>query len=98
MGAGVKETADGAKLSIDAINAKGGVGGQKIELISLADKFEPKLATANTRKLIEEKNVATMFPARGTPHTKAVIPVLDKYGVPLLDLSTGAMVLHQPVP
>ncbi|WP_096667376.1 ABC transporter substrate-binding protein [Polaromonas sp. AET17H-212] len=97
VGAGVKETTDGAKLYIDAINAKGGVNGQKIELISLDDKFDPKLAGENARKLIEEQNVAAMFLTRGTPHTEAMLPLLDKYGVPLVGPSTGAMVLHQPV-
>lgn len=97
VGAGVKETTDGAKLYIDAINAKGGVNGQKIELISLDDKFDPKLAAENARKLIEEQNVTAMFLTRGTPHTEAMLPVLEKYGVPLIGPSTGAMVLHQPV-
>ncbi len=95
--AGVKETSDGAKLYIDAINAKGGVGGQKIELISLDDKFDPKLAAENARKLIEEQNVVALFLNRGTPHTEAIIPLLDKNGVPLIAPSTGAMVLHRPL-
>jgi len=94
---GVKETTDGAKLYIDAVNAKGGVGGQQIELISLDDKFDPKLAAENTRLLIVERNVAAMFLSRGTPHTEGVIPLLDQYGVPLIGPSTGAMSLHQPV-
>ncbi len=97
VGAGVKETTDGAKLCIDAINDKGGVNGQKIELISLDDKFDPKLAVENTRKLIEEQGVVAMFLTRGTPHTQAIIPLLDKFNVPLVGPSTGAMVLHQPV-
>ena len=97
VGAGVKETTDGAKLYIDAINARGGVNGQKIELISLDDKFEPKLAAENARKLIEEQNVSAMFLTRGTPHTEAILTLLEKYGVPLIGPSTGAMVLHQPV-
>lgn len=97
VGAGVKETTDGAKLYIDSINARGGVNGQKIELISLDDKFEPKLAAENARQLIEEKNVVALFLTRGTPHTEAIIPLLDKYSVPLIGPSTGAMVLHKPV-
>jgi branched-chain amino acid transport system substrate-binding protein len=97
VAAGVKETTDGAKLYIDAINAKGGVHGQKIELISLDDKFDPKLAAENAQKLIEEKNVISMFLTRGTPHTEAIIPLLDKYGVPLVGPSTGAMVMHSPI-
>jgi branched-chain amino acid transport system substrate-binding protein len=97
VAAGVKETTDGAKLYLDAINAKGGVNGQKIELISLDDKFDPKLAAENAKKLIEEQNVVALFLNRGTPHTQAIIPLLDKNAVPLIAPSTGAMVQHQPV-
>ncbi len=74
VGAGVKETTEGAKLYIDAVNAKGGVNGQKIELISVDDKFEPKLAAENARKLVEEQNVVALFLTRGTPHTEGIIP------------------------
>jgi branched-chain amino acid transport system substrate-binding protein len=97
VAAGVKETADGAKLYLNAVNAKGGVNGQKIELLSLDDKFDPKLAAENARILIEEKNVVAMFLTRGTPHTEAILPLLDKNGVTLIAPSTGAMVLHQPI-
>jgi branched-chain amino acid transport system substrate-binding protein len=97
VGAGVKETTDGAKLYLDAVNKKGGINGQKIELISMDDKFDPKLAAENARVLIEDKNVVALFLNRGTPHTEAIIPLLDKHGVPLVGPSTGAMVLHQPV-
>ena len=38
-----------------------------------------------------------MFLTRGTPHTEAMIPLLDKHGVALVAPSTGVMVLHQPV-
>jgi len=97
VAAAVKELTDGAKLYFDAINAKGGVNGQKIELTSLDDKFDPKLTLENTRKLIEDDNVAAMFLTRGTPHNEAIIPLLDKHGVPLIAPSTGAMLMHQPV-
>ncbi len=97
VAASVKEAADGAMLYIDAANAKGGVNGQKIELVSLDDKFDPRLAGENARKLIEERNVLAMFLTRGTPHTEAMIPLLEKNGVSLVGPSTGAMVLHQPV-
>lgn len=97
VAAGVQETTEGAKLYFDHVNARGGVNGQKIELVSMDDKFDPKLAAENARTLIEEKNVAAMFLTRGTPHTEAIIPLLDKHGVALVGPSTGAMVLHQPV-
>ncbi len=97
VAAGVKETTDGARLWIDHINAKGGVHGQKIELVQMDDKFDPATAKVNAKVLIEEKNVLAMFLNRGTPHTEAVIPLLEANGVALVAPSTGAMVLHQPV-
>lgn len=97
VAAGVKETTDGAKLYIDSVNAKGGINGQKIEMISLDDKFVPKDAAANAEKLILEHNVVALFLNRGTPHSQAIMPLLEKHGVPLIAPSTGAMVLHQPV-
>lgn len=97
VGAGVKETTEGAKLYLDAVNARGGVHGQTIALLSMDDRFEPKLAAENARQLIEDKRVLALFLNRGTPHTEAIIPLLNQHGVPLIAPSTGAMVLHQPV-
>ncbi len=93
----VKESMRGAQLYVDAVNARGGVSGQKIEILTLDDKFDPKLTLANARTLIQEKGVLALFMTRGTPHTVGIIPLLDEFGVPLVGPSTGAMVLHQPV-
>jgi branched-chain amino acid transport system substrate-binding protein len=94
--ASVKETSEGAKLYLDAVNARGGVNGQKIELVSLDDKFDPKLALENAKKLIDQ-GVVCLFLNRGTPHTQALMPLLNEAKVPLVAPSTGAMVLHEPV-
>ena len=92
----VKEATDGARLYFDAVNARGGVNGQKIELVSLDDKFDPKLTLENAKKLID-KGVVSLFLNRGTPHTQGLMPLLNEAKVPLVGPSTGAMVLHDPV-
>lgn len=97
VAAGVKEVSDGAKLYLDNVNAQGGVNGQKIEIVAMDDKFDPKLAGENAKVLITEKNVSALFLTRGTPHTQAIVPLLEQYKVPLIAPSTGAMVLHKPV-
>lgn len=97
VAAGVQETSAGAKLYFDAVNARGGVNGQKIELLARDDQFDPKLTVEHTTRLIEQDNVVAMFLTRGTPHTQAILPLLEQHGVPLVGPSTGAMVLHQPV-
>jgi ABC-type branched-subunit amino acid transport system substrate-binding protein len=97
VASGVKENTEGAKLWIDHVNRQGGVHGQKIELVSLDDQFQPKLAAENAKKLITEHHAVALFMNRGTPHTEAIRPLLDEHKIALVAPSTGAMVLHTPV-
>lgn len=97
VAATTKEATDGAKLYFDSVNARGGVNGQQIELVSLDDKFDPKLAAANARTLIVDKRAVALFLTRGTPHNELILPVLDEHKVPLVAPSTGAMLMHSPV-
>jgi len=97
VAAGVKETSEGARLYLDAVNAQGGVGGQKIELITLDDKFDPKLSAVNAKQLIEQRGVLALFLSRGTPQTEALFPLLAQHKLALVAPSSGAMLLHKPV-
>jgi branched-chain amino acid transport system substrate-binding protein len=96
VAAGVKEGSDGARIYIDQVNERGGVNGQTITLLSMDDRFEAKLAAENAQALIKKGAVALFF-NRGTPQSQAILPVLDKFKVPLIAPSTGAMILHKPV-
>lgn len=97
VASGVKENTDGARLLFDEVNRAGGIDGKKIELVSLDDEFKPELARANALRLITEYKATALFLNRGTPHTEALLPLLEKYQIPLVGSSSGAMVLHQPV-
>lgn len=97
VAAGVKEITKGAQLHFDGVNANGGVNGRKIRLISVDDQFDPKLSNKGALELIEQHKVHALFLTRGTPHTQAIKPLLEKHQVPLIGPSTGAMVLHEPV-
>lgn len=97
VAASVNETIAGAQLVIDAVNAQGGVHGERIEITRMDDAFDVKRAAANAKVLIEQRQVVAMFMTRGTPHTQSIIPLLDTHGVALIAPSTGAMALHQPV-
>jgi branched-chain amino acid transport system substrate-binding protein len=96
VAASVGEATRGAKLYFDIVNAGGGINGQKLSLVSLDDKFDPKLAVSNAKALIDQ-GVIALFLNRGTPHTQAIMPLLTENKVPLVAPSTGAMVLHKPV-
>ncbi len=97
VAAGVTEITKGAQLYFDGVNAQGGVNGQPIKLISVDDQFNPKLSAQKALELIEQQKVHALFLTRGTPHTQAIKPLLEKHQIPLIGPSTGAMVLHEPV-
>ncbi|MBV1730918.1 MAG: ABC transporter substrate-binding protein [Hydrogenophaga sp.] len=97
VAAGVKENTEGARLYLDAVNARGGVNGQKIELISVDDQFDPKRTVEVARELITQQKVLALFLNRGTPHAQALLPLLAEHKLPLVGPSTGAMALHTPV-
>jgi ABC-type branched-subunit amino acid transport system substrate-binding protein len=93
----VAEINVGARLYLDHVNAEGGIGGQQIELVSLDDKNQPDLTLENATKLVADPKVVVLFLNRGTPHTRAIMPLLAEAHIVLLAPSTGAMVLHSPV-
>jgi len=92
----VKELTAGAKVYFDAVNAKGGIHGRKIVLESMDDGFDPKRTPEVITQLIQQKNVFAMFLSRGTPTNEAAVPVLEKFKVPLIGPSTGAMSMYDP--
>lgn len=95
--ASMLELLEGANLYFDAVNEAGGVKGRRIELLQRDDNFEVARTVANVGQLIDQDGVDALLLVRGTPHNEAILPVIDRAGVPLIAPSTGAMVLHQPV-
>ena len=95
--ASMLELLAGAKLYFAEVNRTGGVKGRQIELIQRDDNFEVPRTVANVQKLIETDQVHALLLVRGTPHNEAILPIIEKAGVPLIGPSTGAMTLHNPV-
>lgn len=86
----------GAQIYFDEINAKGGIAGRKIKLVSYDDKFDPKLAAENTRRLIEEDKVFALFGYIGTGATVASIPKINEHRIPVIGALSGADGLRDP--
>jgi branched-chain amino acid transport system substrate-binding protein len=75
---------NGARIAADEINAKGGILGQKIELIVEDNKSNPTEAVAAAEKLIVRDKVPVMMGAWSSTYTLAVMPKLMEYKVPML--------------
>jgi len=72
------------------INEQGGVSGRKINYISLDDGYSPPKTLEQTRRLVEEDNVAFTFATLGTPTNSAIVRYMNQKKVPHLFLATGA--------
>src|ERR1700720_3533863 len=78
------------------INAKGGVHGRKLELISRDDGYDPDRSVVQTIKLIEEEQVFALIGAVGTPTTTATVPIATAKNVPFIGPFTAAAFLRAP--
>lgn len=85
----------GIESAFHEINQQGGVHGRKLKLLSLDDAYEPKVAIANTRRLIKEDQVFALIGAVGTPTSRSVIPIVMDANVPYIAPFTGAAFLRQ---
>jgi ABC-type branched-subunit amino acid transport system substrate-binding protein len=91
----VQESAEGAKLYFDAVNAQGGIKGQTLELVTQDDKYDNATAVAVAKSLASQGVLALML-SRGTGPTEAMLPVLKENRLPLIAPATGASSLHEP--
>ena len=80
----------GLNAAFNEINAKGGVHGRKIKLISVDDGYEPDRSIAATKKLIEEEKVFALIGPVGTPTSAATQPLATAAKVPFMGAFTGA--------
>ncbi len=75
-------------------NARDGVYGRKLELLSLDDRYEPELTVVNTRTLIEDEQVFALIGGVGTPTSRAAAPITAEKAVPFIAPYTGAEFLR----
>jgi ABC-type branched-subunit amino acid transport system substrate-binding protein len=93
LGLGMQQ---GLNAAFNEINAKGGVHGRKLKLISVNDGYEPDRAIAATKKLIEEDKVFALIGPVGTPTSAAAQPIATAAKVPFIGAFTGAGFLRNP--
>ena len=85
----------GARIYFDALNARGGINGQSVELRTLDDGYEPERCKANTEQLIKDE-VFALFGYVGTPTCLAALPLVNAAKIPFFGPFTGAEALRDP--
>jgi ABC-type branched-subunit amino acid transport system substrate-binding protein len=74
---------DMLRIYVDRLNAKGGIGGHKIDLLVEDDQGEPSKAAANATKLIRQDNVALLIESSLSSTFGPVIAEARRAKVPL---------------
>lgn len=72
------------------LNDRGGVNGRKVKLLSYDDGYVPPKTVEQTRKLVEQDDVALIFSTIGTAHNTAIAKYLQTKKVPQLFIGSGA--------
>jgi len=84
------------EMYVDDINAKGGVGGQKLQLIVYDDGGDANNARTFATRLVEEDKIDAMVGGTSTGSTLAMIPVFEDAQIPFISLA-GAIQIVEPV-
>ena len=88
---------DGGDAYISKVNAAGGVGGRKIELVTLDDAYTPATTVENLKKINAERNPTAFLGLFGVPTVAAALPVLLELKVPAIGLTSGTDALRTPL-
>ena len=72
------------------INDQGGINGRKVNMISIDDAYSPAKTVEQTRKLVEQEEVAAILNPLGTPTGLSVRKYLNDKKIPQLFVGAGA--------
>jgi branched-chain amino acid transport system substrate-binding protein len=75
---------DMLRIYVDRLNAAGGIGGHKINLLTEDDQGEPSKAAANASKLIKQENVSLLIDSSLSSTFGPVIAEAKRANVPLM--------------
>lgn len=84
------------EMYVEDVNSKGGVNGQKLQLVVYDDGGDANNARTFATRLVEEDKVAVMIGGTTTGSTLAMIPVFEDGQIPFISLA-GAVQIIEPV-
>ncbi len=79
-----------ARLAIREINARGGINGQRIELVALDDRGEPDRALAAARQLVLDPQVVAVLGHLWPDSTDAAMKIYCEAGLPVIAIESAA--------
>lgn len=93
-----RDIRDGALAYFKAVNAQGGINGVPVELVTLDDQNQRKLAGENTAKLLQNRNLVALFGYASATLSLDAMPQAEKAGVLFYAPFSGANPVRKPSP
>lgn len=81
-----------AVMMVDEINKAGGIKGSKVELIVYDTQADATKAVQAATKLIKDDKVVAIIGPSTTGDSMAIIPVVEKAGIPLVSCAAGVKI------
>jgi branched-chain amino acid transport system substrate-binding protein len=89
-----KDIRDGALAYFKLVNDAGGIGGKKIELVTLDDGNDRKRAGENAAKLLSTNQAVALFGFASATLSLDALPLAEKAGAPVFATFTGASTIR----
>ena len=92
-----KGVALGSKIAAAEINAKGGINGRKITVITEDDGYIPARSFQALTKLIEVDGIFALNGTSGTANVLAMMPLIEENNLPTVVTTAPAELVYKPV-
>lgn len=93
-----KEMVRGIEAYFAAVNAAGGIAGQRLRLMARDDGYVPSVAADNMRDLIDQQQVIAVIGNVGTPTAEVTAPIANAKKTLLFGAFSGADLLRKTPP
>ncbi|MCE5336002.1 MAG: ABC transporter substrate-binding protein [Desulfobacteraceae bacterium] len=86
------------EMAVEEINSRGGIDGHPLEAVILDSEGDPTKAVLAANKLISKDKVIAIVGPSLTPTTLAIVPVVEKAGIPLISCAAGIKITEPVKP
>jgi len=95
-----KHVGAGIQLYFDVVNARGGINGHTLRLVTRDDAYKSDETVKQVGELVSAENPLALCGLVGTGNVTALLKSgkLEQTGIPVIGARTGAAHLRQPVP
>lgn len=84
------EYRDGMLAYFNTVNAKGGIHGKRVELLTLDDGYVVERSVENAKKLLDQEDVLAFLGMFGSANYGALLPLINERSIPSLAPYTGS--------